>query len=102
MKFYNRENELEVLQDLSGIPDKSVMAVILCMRRVGKTEIIRQFFKDKKGIYLYVDNEKTPKDLIEEFNKTLALEHSLPSYVKAYSFGILGNIYNTHYCIWFA
>jgi len=86
MKFYDREKELEVLQDLSGIPDKSVIAVIIGMRRVGKTELIKQFFKDKKGIYLYVDNEKTLKNLIEEFSKTLSLELSLPSYVKADSF----------------
>jgi len=86
MKFYNRENELVVLQDLSGIPDKSVMGVIIGRRRVGKTELIKQFFKHNKGIYLYVDNEKTPKDLIEEFSKTLSLELSLPSYVQADSF----------------
>jgi len=86
MRFYNRKNELMVLEKLLEIPDKSVIAIIIGMRRVGKTELIKQFFMDKEGIYLYVDNEKTQNELLLEFNKTLVSELSLPSYVKAESF----------------
>jgi len=86
MKFYDRKNELMALEKLLEIPGKSVIAIIIGMRRVGKTELIKQFFIEKKGIYLYVDNEKTQNELLLEFNKTLVSELSLPSYVKAESF----------------
>lgn len=56
MKFYNREQELERLSEISSLSQSgSHMVVITGRRRVGKTELIRQFSKGKRNV-LYLLN----------------------------------------------
>jgi len=48
MKFYNREKELGILARLSTLSrTSSHMVVVTGRQRVGKTELIRQFSKNK-------------------------------------------------------
>ena len=64
MKFYNRESELKELRTLSKAAEKqSVMLVLTGVRRVGKTELITEFFKKEKGMYFFVIKTKTSKQL---------------------------------------
>lgn len=73
MKFYNREPELSKLSEIAALSMKaSHMVVITGRRRVGKTELIRQFLKGRKdAIYLFVSKKK-PHILLEEFRDILA------------------------------
>lgn len=72
MKFYNRESELSKLTEIAALSMKaSHMVVITGRRRVGKTELIRQFAKGRKDVlYLFVSKKK-PHILIEEFRDIL-------------------------------
>jgi AAA+ ATPase superfamily predicted ATPase len=73
MKFYNRETELLRLSEIAELSMKtSHMVVITGRRRVGKTELIRQFAKGRRDVlYLFVSKKK-PHILIEEFRDILA------------------------------
>lgn len=73
MKFYNREQELLRLSEISDLSmQTSHMVVITGRRRVGKTELIRQFSKGREDVlYLFVSKKK-PHILIEEFRGILS------------------------------
>ena len=60
MKFYNRESELLRLSEIAELSLKtSHIVVITGRRRVGKTELIRQFAKGRRDVlYLFVSNLK--------------------------------------------
>ena len=51
MKFIGRKRELEVLEEAFQSPESGFIPVY-GRRRVGKSEIILQFMKQKQGIYL--------------------------------------------------
>jgi len=63
-KFINRENELQVLEERfeSGKPE---FIVIYGRRRVGKTELIKNFSKDKPHIYFLSDKRSDNEQLNE-------------------------------------
>lgn len=69
MKFYFREKELELLEKLNQ--NRPTFTVIYGKRRVGKTELIKQFSKNKKTFYIYVDNNKPEEELLKEYTKLL-------------------------------
>ena len=56
MKFYNRERELQRLDEIAELAaDSAQMLVVTGRRRIGKTELVRQFSKTGKtpSISLY-------------------------------------------------
>lgn len=73
MKFYNREKELEKLSEITTLSMKTAhMVVITGRRRVGKTELIRQFSKVKKNVIYFFVSKKKSHILLEEFRDVLA------------------------------
>lgn len=67
MKFYNREKELELLKKAEQSSyESSFMTFIVGRRRVGKTRLIKEAFKDKKLLYFFVA-KKNEKLLCEEY-----------------------------------
>lgn len=65
MKFYNREKELENLKEIEvSSKVSSKMTVIVGRRRIGKTKLIQEAYKEK--IYLFV-SKKNEALLCEEF-----------------------------------
>ena len=68
-RFVNRKEELSFLQKRYA-SSKAEFIIIYGRRRIGKTELIKQFIKDKKAIYHLVSRE-TEKDQIEEFHRTI-------------------------------
>ncbi len=65
MKFYNREKELENLKEIETSSKlSSKMTVIVGRRRIGKTKLIQEAYKEK--IYLFV-SKKNEALLCEEF-----------------------------------
>lgn len=66
MKFYNREKEIEKLSRIASLSrSTSHMVVITGRRRVGKTELIRQFAKDREDI-IYLHEKKKGRYYIKD------------------------------------
>ncbi len=67
--FIGREKELKALSSLYS-SDKFEFAVIYGRRRVGKTELIKQFIDGKKAIY-FMGIESNAKQNLENFSKSI-------------------------------
>ncbi|NLA32165.1 MAG: ATP-binding protein, partial [Methanomicrobiales archaeon] len=53
MKFYGRERELQLMEHLyTRAPS---FLVVTGRRRIGKTELIKEFCRGKPALYFYVD-----------------------------------------------
>ncbi|MCD6584205.1 MAG: ATP-binding protein [Desulfobacteraceae bacterium] len=67
MKFYDRENEIITLKKVKeGAVKGSKMSVIVGRRRIGKTKLIHEVYKNENFIYFFVA-KKEEKLLCEEF-----------------------------------
>ncbi len=66
-KFINWHEDLGFLKD-KWLEKKSNFVVIYGKRRVGKTELIKQFIKDKNAIYFLAD-KRTMKDQLSELGQ---------------------------------
>ncbi|MGB9722183.1 MAG: ATP-binding protein [bacterium] len=62
MTFIDREKELKFLVDKWSEP-KAQLIVLWGKRRVGKTEIVKQFIKDKPAIYFLAENTSMGEQL---------------------------------------
>lgn len=80
MRFYEREKELTLMEMLKNAPPSFL--VITGRRRVGKTELIREFCRDKKSLCYYVDQNKSIDIMMEEFGRYTATILDMPGYVK--------------------
>lgn len=80
MQFYNREKELALMQLLKERSPSFL--VITGKRRVGKTELIKQFIKDQRSLYFFVDSNKSIDILMDEFDHLLKERLKLPDYIK--------------------
>ena len=80
MKFYDREKELQLMEHLCGAAPSFL--VITGRRRVGKTELIREFSRDKKALYFYVDQNKSIDILMEEFGNYTSAVLDLPEHIR--------------------
>lgn len=80
MQFYNREKERRLMEQLyrSG----PSFLVITGRRRVGKTELIKEFCRDKPSLYYYVDQNKSAAILSEEFGQYTSAALHLPEYIR--------------------
>ncbi len=79
MKFYNRTLELRELTHLNK--KKPSFIVVTGKRRIGKTELIRQFMANK-GVYFFVDDKKNEEQLVVEFLDELKSKYKLPEYAQ--------------------
>ena len=71
MKFYNRENELQILQFIeSASRQGSKMSMIIGRRRIGKTRLILESLREVPYLYLFVAR-KEEKLLCEEFSNQI-------------------------------
>ena len=69
LQFVDRESELETLNNL--LNKKSAALVLLYgRRRVGKTRLVQEFLKDKRGLYFYVPNAEE-KTILAEFSRVV-------------------------------
>lgn len=69
MKFYNREIERALLQDLTQRSARfAQFTAIFGRRRVGKTELVRQHLQNR-GLYFFV--EKRPSNALLYFSPPL-------------------------------
>lgn len=80
MKFYGREQELRLMEHLYARAPSFL--VVTGRRRVGKTELIKEFCRGKPALYFYVDANKSIEALMEEFGRLTAEALNLPGYIK--------------------
>ena len=86
MKFYDREQEIEILRrNWERSESKSLFTVMTGRRRIGKTALLLQVEKEQKMLYLYVskDNEHV---LVEKFQAAAERELGLHVYGRMESF----------------
>ena len=68
MKFYDREGEIELLQEIEeNSKNFAQMTILLGRRRVGKTTLIRNAFKNSKEVVYFFVAKKNELLLCEEF-----------------------------------
>jgi len=72
LQFIDRQDEL---QSLNALFTKKRAALVLLYgrRRVGKTRLIQEFMKDKRGLYFYVPNAEE-KTILAEFSRVVESE----------------------------
>jgi uncharacterized protein len=68
MKFYNRESELEILNNIYKQCDKSYgkITVLTGRRRIGKTLLAKKYAENKESLYLFT-SKKAEKLICDEF-----------------------------------
>ncbi|NOR47664.1 MAG: AAA family ATPase, partial [Methanosarcinaceae archaeon] len=69
VRFFNREHDLSILEGIYASQSSSLI-VLYGRRRVGKTELSKEFIKNKKEIYLFVET-KPEKLLLEDLEISL-------------------------------
>jgi uncharacterized protein len=72
MEFIDRQRELAFLND-AGKNKESQLVVIYGKRRVGKTELVKQFFKSIPHIYFLAD-KTSEKDQLRALSEKVALQ----------------------------
>ena len=77
MRFYDREQEIAFLRDAREAAEKVArFTVVTGRRRIGKTTLIREAYKDKPFVYFFV-SRKAESDLcevyLEEINEKLGI-----------------------------
>lgn len=71
MKFINRQKELQELREIEKLSKKKLFVIaIYGLRRVGKTRLLLEFLKDR-GLYFFVNKNKTSQDLLNEYENIL-------------------------------
>lgn len=64
MKFVDRETELRWLDERWSARDPQLL-IVYGKRRVGKTELLKQFIRDKPAVYVLADRRPEPDQLRE-------------------------------------
>ncbi|MCD6145163.1 MAG: ATP-binding protein [Methanosarcinales archaeon] len=80
--FINRKNELRTLEDIYSSGSSSLV-VIYGRRRVGKTELSRQFIKGKKAVYFFIEIKPETlvlKDIEESLGEILKIKPRIDSW----------------------
>lgn len=80
MKFYDRKNELAILQESEQQSfESAVFTVLMGRRRVGKTSLITQSMKEKEYAYLFVSKDSEAL-LCQNFQRDLEAQIGLTIY----------------------
>jgi AAA+ ATPase superfamily predicted ATPase len=92
MPFINREQELKVLNEKWQY-NIAQFFIIYGKRRVGKTELIKQFIKDKPAIYFLADKRTTADQLRElgqivgsYFKDEILIKNGFGDWIEAFSY----------------
>ncbi len=84
MTFINRHTELRALNEKWG-DKKPHLFILYGKRRVGKTELIKQFIKDKPSLYFLAD-KRPESELLKELGR-IAGDFFQDNFLKARGFG---------------
>jgi uncharacterized protein len=77
LKFIDRKAELDELNTLEKLSkNKMFVVAVYGLRRVGKTRLLLEFLKER-GLYFFVNRNKTSDDLLLEFQEILKAKRVL-------------------------
>lgn len=80
MKFYNREHEIQRLTEISRkAGSKSQMTIVLGRRRIGKTRLVFESFKQQNFLYFFV-SRTSDYLLCREFLSEIKTKLDIPIY----------------------
>jgi AAA+ ATPase superfamily predicted ATPase len=78
MKFYDREDELKLLEAIEQkARGRSYLTLIYGRRRVGKTRLLQQHFKNKKFLYFFVSKKSDSllaRDFMEQIKQNFQVD----------------------------
>jgi len=77
VKFINRETELKALEE-RWASDTAQLFIIYGKRRVGKTELIKQFIKDKQAVY-FLASQSTEKEQLQSLGRAIGGQFGDPA-----------------------
>ena len=69
LQLVNRKDELQALNSLFSKKDAALI-LLYGRRRVGKTRLVQEFMKGKRGVYFYVPNAEE-KPILAEFSRAV-------------------------------
>lgn len=72
LQFCDRRDELQVLNELIA-RRKAALILLYGRRRVGKTRLIQEFMRGKRGLYFYVPNAEE-RTILAEFSRAVEAE----------------------------
>lgn len=79
MKFYDREEEIAFLKETRATAERAArFTVVTGRRRIGKTTLIREAYKDYPFVYFFV-SRKAESDLCEVFLEEINEKLSIPT-----------------------
>ena len=79
MRFYDRKEEIALLKDIREQAEKVARFTVLTgRRRVGKTTLIREAYKDKPFVYFFVAR-KAESDLCEAYLEEISEKLGIPT-----------------------
>jgi AAA+ ATPase superfamily predicted ATPase len=83
MKFINRKEELQQLEQLYHFSQKRLTTTVISgPRRVGKTELIKQFVKDRPYLYFFIHEGRTVGRLLIDFQEELQSKEIISKYTQ--------------------
>lgn len=78
MRFYNREKEIEELKSAATLSQTAAQfTVVTGRRRIGKTRLIREAYKENLMLYFFVAR-KSEKELCQGFKKEIEQKLNIP------------------------
>lgn len=78
MKFYNRESEIQQLNEIENLShENSQMTVVIGRRRIGKTKLLLRASENKEVVYLFV-SKKSEAILSRQFAEEAARALDVP------------------------
>ena len=79
MRFYDREQEIAFLRETRKTAKKSArFTVVTGRRRIGKTTLVREAYKDKPFVYFFVAR-KAEADLCEAYLEEISEKLAIPT-----------------------
>lgn len=79
MRFYDREQEIAFLRETRETAEKSArFTVVTGRRRIGKTTLVREAYKDQPFVYFFVAR-KAESDLCEAFLEEIREKLAIPT-----------------------
>ena len=79
MKFYDREQEIAFLRETQALARQTArFTVVTGRRRIGKTTLIREAYKDEPFVYFFVAR-KAEADLCETFQEAIGEALGIPT-----------------------
>lgn len=78
MRFYDRKEELDKLQEINSLSQHTArMAIITGRRRIGKTSLVLKAYENEVMLYFFV-SRKTEAELCRDFTEEITEKLHLP------------------------